>query len=188
MPDRRSPFIRLVFLPLSVAGFLILLHRGCAEWREEKLLARGILLDRADSSFRIPTDSFFQRQIPSGKPLARDPVEFASKRSGWPIRARGTDSGWKWACLQTPDSGIVEFFAFDSGCATQHGQFWSDAMAVHWQAWDLVRKEGGPARHTTSTRSIWSYPGDDRMCLPTRADHPPDSVQALCGRPSFVRD
>ncbi len=187
MRERGSPFIRLVFLPLSVAGFLIMLHRGCAERKEAELQARGLLLKKVDSLFRIPTDSFLKRDRGSGKPEMTDPVKFASDQSGWPIRASGIDSGWKWGCLQTPDSGIVLFLAFDSGCATRHGEFWTDVVGIRWRSWDLVRKEGGPESHTVSSRTLWSYPGDDRMCLPTRAAHPSDSIQNLCRFPSQGR-
>ena len=181
MSGANSPLLRMIFLPFGIAGIAIGVHRGCAERRQGKLDARQILVDRADSGFRIPADTFLVRDIRTGKPRRHLAVEYAAKRVGWPIRAQGRDSGWAWGCLQTPDSGIVLFFSFDSGCAKRSGEFWSDRVGVRWTAWDLARNQGGPGRNSQNFSSVWSYPGDDRVCWPGHADHPPDSIQTLCG-------
>lgn len=182
MTQLRSPFLRLVFLPISVAGILVLAHR---EWKKRGIPQGGerrALLDKADTSFHLFGDSLLHRRIGPDGP--QDPLALARRHNGWPLRKSGRDSGWTWGCYQTPDSGIVVFFAFDSGCATQQGSFWTDAMSIHWRTWDLLRKDGGPERDVHSSKTYWTYPGDHRMCLPTRANHPPDSIQALCQGPA----
>jgi len=175
--------------PWAVFGvfiFLIAGWRSCVEFRESRgdaaRKARVGLLEKATNRYRIEVDSFCRRG-PEDSLEHRDGLAWISGRTGLPLRAHGREDVWDWGCLQTPDSGIVVFVAVDTGCANQSGDFWSFSCRLASQTWDLKTSQGVPASFSTSTKSLWKFPGDSKVCpVPRRSAPPQDSaLQELCG-------
>jgi len=174
----------------TAAAIAIVLFASWSSWREfqgRRREAEGQrrlrIADSAEIRWPVPIDSFCRRGPGDGL-VHRDGIAWIAARTGLPLRGRGRDDGWDWGCLQTPDSGIVLFVALDSGCATYSaGGLWSHSCRLESQAWDLVFRRGSSPRYSYTGRSLWTFPGQSRVCPPTpRPDPPRDSlVQERCG-------
>lgn len=187
--DRDTSFLRSV----SAAGGIAMILFGCwYSWREfrsrrvfAKRAERMLLVGRLADSLVVPTDSLCQRTA-SDTLLRPDPLGWLPGAMGLPMRARGRDQTWDWACLQSPDSGIVVFVALDTGCGSyRENGLWSHGCHVMSQVWDLPFDQGSGRRSTSHNRSRWVHPGNSRVCPPgSRPDAPPEStIASLCVRP-----
>jgi hypothetical protein len=174
-------FVRTLFLPLTVAGALFWVWKG---WKEKNIGSReeerSALLQREDSLFRPETDSFCARGA-NDSLLYRDGLLWAANKYQKTLVKRGSWGQWQWGCLQTESKGVVILLALDSGCARQAGEFWSHSCGVAWQSWDLQSKTGGTPRQESHNRSLWKFPGQDRICFKESREAPlADSIQKLC--------
>jgi hypothetical protein len=181
MMNREPTAIRAYSVASAVA---LILFGAWYSWKifQEKQAERdGIrrekLMWRTDSLYRTEVDSFCKRSVPDTL-IHRDGLAWYGARTGLPIRSRGRDDGWDWGCFGTSDSGIVIFLALDSGCATGgQGGLWSHSCRMQRQIWDLKRRVGAGTQSSSHSRSLWTFPGDDKVCPAMRhPDPPPDSI------------
>lgn len=176
----------------AAAGIAMILFGCWYSWREfqsrrsaTRRADRMLLVGRHADSFPVPSDSLCQRST-SDTLVRPDPVGWLPGAMGLPLRTRGRDQVWDWACLQTPDSGIVVFVALDTGCGSYRSSgLWSHGCHVRSQVWDLDFDQGSGLRSTSHHRSRWVHPGNSRVCPPgSRPEAPPEStIVALCGGP-----
>lgn len=183
-----NPSMRILPAAAGIALLGFGIWHSWAEFRSRRrqatIDARQVVAETASARYAPSIDSLCHRG--AGDSLVhRDGLAWAAARAGLPLRTRGRDDGWDWACLQTPDSGIVVFVALDSGCATGGGSggLWSHSCRLVTQAWDLEAAQGPSAQFATSARSLWTDPGSSRLCPSrNRPDPPRDSiVQQRCG-------
>jgi len=179
--DRDPSPLRAFSVACAVA---LLLFGGWRSWKayqekqaEKDGLRRDAAMWRIDSLHPSSVDSFCKRSF-SDSLAHRDAIAWFSSRTGLPLRTRGRDDGWDWGCYGTPDSGIVVFVAFDSGCATGgQGGLWTHSCRLQRQTWDLDRAKGSGNRSSSHSRSLWTFPGDDKVCPALRRpDPPPDTI------------
>jgi hypothetical protein len=175
--------------PVAVGVALILLG-GWRSWKEfgsrrDAETARARLAHAESLAVRYSdiADSICQRR--GRDTLAvRDPVEWTAHRHGLAILNRGREGHWDWGCLRTPDSGFVLLVARDSGCVRfSGGSLWTDACHVATLIHDRKTWASTFPRNTTFSRSLWSYPGADRVCRTNSRPEPPpwDSLaERLC--------
>ena len=139
----------------------------------------------ADSAYPAPIDSFCRRIPPHDTLLHEDGFSWFARNHGLPLRRRGHDEGWEWACLGTADSGIVVFLALDTGCVRGgEGGLWNHSCRVQRQTLDLVHGKFSPSQGGSHQRSLWTFPGESRLCVPGPPSEPPVDSLALerCAR------
>jgi len=179
--DREPSPLRAFSVASAVALILFGAWRSWKAYQETQAERDGVRRDklmwRIDSLYPAEVDSFCKRGYPDSL-VHRDGLAWYASRTGLPLRVRGREDGWDWGCYGTPDSGLVIFLALDSGCATGgQGGLWNHSCRVQRQTWDLVRKTGSGTHSSSHSRSLWTFPGDDKICPALRRPDPlPDSI------------
>lgn len=158
----------------------MLLFGGWHSWREFQQnradeLARKRMAHADSLAFRFSkiTDSICRRGAQDTLAV-RDPIAWAVRRYNLTLQSRGREGHWDWGCLATSDSGFILLVARDSGCVRfSGGSLWSDDCHMATLIHDRLTKASTFPTYTTTSRSLWAYPGAHRVCPSSKREETP---------------